>query len=168
MNNLTKKQRKQFKKVNKFIESTPLPNLVHKVLMKLGERDEYVYPSKEHQLLDGWEDLKLYAHDVVNYGASGGSYGNFIYHADTTPFVENNRRDIKELLEVYYDDMDNAYKSMESWTAMAELGASCFEIQGVFQYADKEIVVYNQILQHIAHYVVEEISTLYVDHKESN
>jgi hypothetical protein len=134
--------------------------------MKLGERDEYVYPSEEHQLLDGWDDLKTNARDVCEYGALTGSYSNFIYYADTVSFVENNRRVIKELLDVYTEE-DNLYEDIANWPDMRNYDTNCCEIQGAFWYADKEIEVYDQILNQIAWVVVEEVSRWYVDYKES-
>lgn len=71
--------------------------------------------------IGGIKELKNYASDICNYGASGG-YSGFIYYTDTVKFTKKNHTLIMELLNNYADGMGiNALELLKGFNCFNNL-----------------------------------------------
>lgn len=103
------------------------------------------------------------AQDVVSHGASGGSFGGFIYYVDTCAFFKRNKKHILEMLNDNYSDF--CYESVISMIAhFNEVKRNRYTHQDIIDavYCNKGTEKDN-IQNLMAWYALEEVCRAYAD-----
>lgn len=112
---------------------------------------------------DGWNHFKEYAADVARHGASGGTFGGFVYYDDTCAFYRRNKRLILDFAESQSSEM--GFKSLlEMIMSFGDVKRDKYTQNEILNalYANKGDSV-DQIQNLMAWYACEEVCRAYVD-----
>lgn len=114
----------------------------------------------------GWSEFIEKAEDVANHGASGGSFGGFVYYVDTCAFFKRNKKYILAMAENTFSDL--------GYNSVIEMFAD-FNDSRRNKWTHNEIInaIYSnkgdekdQIQNLMTWYALEEVCRAYVDRIE--